>query len=187
MKFLPYVFWALFVAVYMLNPVGCGTLDAEDAGTKSDAVTTSDTSTVSDTHVVSDTSTEEDSGTKGECEGKSDGTDCSKGLCMNNTCVKKCEYAGNLLDESGAEGGESCYPVGEDKYGCWECGGKDYLEACESMFDCGCNGVCLEPEGGSGFSCYIVCKDNSTCTDKYSLNAECVDTGLGYSVCVEIE
>ncbi|MCX7945283.1 MAG: hypothetical protein N2746_12315 [Deltaproteobacteria bacterium] len=90
---------------------------------------------------------------------------------------------GDLLDEWGSGSGESCYPIEGNKYVCWKYGDKGHLETCAGMFDCDCNGVCLESEGG----CFVICKDNSTCTDKYSLNAECVDTGLGYSVCVKME
>ncbi len=116
------------------------------------------------------------------CEGKNEGDYCkvgdSTGICIQliggPKCAKECMVIG--IDEI-CEMGEGCYPLSSYRV-CLNGGKRKTGESCAVVTDCIVGSVCLD--GGDGFVCYKVCSSNFDCSN----SEECIDTELGYNVCV---
>lgn len=127
-----------------------------------------------------------DAGDPRSCDGKDAGEACGEGLCFSSgdcdaemLCYPGCEQVGASCSNG------TCYMIGHGKFNCAPTGTKTAGDSCggsdrcnPDQIECAAGVQCLEL--GGVMNCYEVCID--TCDA-----GECVDTELGFSVCMATE
>ncbi len=107
----------------------------------------------------------------------------NNGICVLNPnnyiyCNKLCNKVGYSSDCEDSD--EMCYNYYKDKSVCIRSGDKGEGQECKYMTHCQKGNMCLYVEGEDISHCYKVCDTNANC----GVNKICVDTELGFNVCV---